>query len=88
MACEVPTLKRSLMQVSAASDEHCNQPPKTAGSCKLFSCTQDPGESQETFITDLALVLVVTWNSDSIKDLPVRDFHLWNPRQTALRRTS
>jgi len=28
MTCEVPTLKSSLTQVSAASDEHCNQPPK------------------------------------------------------------
>ena len=27
-------------------------PPKNAGSCKLFSCTQDPSESQEKFITD------------------------------------
>ena len=84
MACEVPTLKSILTQVSAASDEHCNQPPKTAGCCKLFSYTQ---ESQEKFITDLALALVATSNSDGIKDLPVRDFHLWNLRQTALCRT-
>ena len=62
-------------------------PQKTAGSCKLFFCTQDPSESQEKFITDWALALVATCNSDGIKDLPVRDFHLWNSRQTALRRT-
>lgn len=88
MTCEVPTLKKSLTQVSAASDEHFNQPPpKNAGSCKLFSCTQDPSESQEKFITDLVLALVVTCNSDGLKDLLARDFNLWNPRQTALHRT-
>lgn len=71
MTCEVPTLKRSLTQVSAASGEHCNQPQKTAGSCKLFSGTQDLSESQEKFITDLVLALVATWNSDGLKDLMV-----------------
>lgn len=87
MTCEVPTLKRSLTQVSAASDEHCNQPQKTAGSCMLFSCTQDLSESQEKFITDLVLALVATCNSDALKDLMFRDFHLWNPTQTSLHRT-
>ena len=32
-------------------------PPKTIEKCKLFCCTQDPSESQEKFITDLALTL-------------------------------
>ena len=35
----------------------------------------------------LVLALVVTGNSDGLKDLLARDFNLWNPRQTALHRT-
>ena len=73
MAFEVPASERSLTQVLAAFDTHC-KPKKneTVERFKFFSRSQDPGESQETFITDLKL-LATTCNFGDLKDSLVRD---------------
>ena len=57
------------MQVVRAFDQHCN--PKineneTVQTYKLFSRTQEAGESQEKFITDLEL-LATTCNFGDLK---------------------
>ena len=73
MAFEIPASERTLTQVLEAFYRHCN-PRKnaTVGSFQFFSRTQDPGESQEKFATDLKL-LATTCNFGHLKDLLVRD---------------
>ena len=54
-------------------DGHCNpRKNETVVGFKFFSRTQDPGESQEKFVTDLKL-LAATCNFGDLKDSLVRD---------------
>ena len=65
--------ERSLTQVLAAFDTHCNpKKNETVERFKFFSRSQNPGESQEKFITDLKL-LATTCNFGDLKDSLVRD---------------
>ena len=65
--------ERSLSQVLVAFDMHCNpKKNETVERFKFFSRSQEPGESQEKFITDLML-LGTTCNFSDLKDSLVRD---------------
>ena len=73
MAFEIPASERTLTQVLEAFDGHCNpRKNETVERFKFFSRTQDPGESQEKFVTDLKL-LATTCNFGDLKDSLVRD---------------
>ena len=73
MALEAPASQRSLSQVLAAFDTHCN-PKKNeiVERFKIFSRSQDAGESQEKLATNLKL-LATTSNFGDLKDSLVTD---------------
>lgn len=73
MAFEILASERTLTQVLEAFDGHCNtRKNETVERFKFFYRTQDPGESQEKFVTDLKL-LATTCNFGDFKDSLVRD---------------
>ena len=73
LAFEIPASERTLTQVLEAFDGHCNpRKNETVERFKFFSRNQDPGESQEKFVTDLKL-LATTCNFADLKDSLVRD---------------
>lgn len=73
MAFEILASERTLTQVLEAFDGHCNpRKNESVERFKFFYSTQDPGESQEKFVTDLKL-LATTCNFGDFKDSLVRD---------------
>ena len=74
MAFEAPASERSLSQVLVAFDTHYNtNKNETVERFKVFSRSQEPGDSQEKFVTDLKL-LATTCNYGDLKDSLVRDW--------------
>ena len=73
LAFEIPASERTLTQVLEAFDGHCNpRKNEIVERFKFFARAQDPGESQEKFVTDLKL-LATTCNFGDLKDSLVRD---------------
>ena len=66
-------------------DGHCKpRKNETVVGFKFFSRTQDPGESQEKFVTDLKL-LATTCNFGDLKDSLVRDRIIFGIQDRQLR---
>ena len=85
MAFEIPASERTLTQVLEAFDGHCNpRKNETVERFKFFSRTQDPGESQEKFVTDLKL-WATTCNFGDLKDSLVRDRIIFGIQDRQLR---
>lgn len=72
MTFESPASQRNVLQVLTVFDRHCNQKKnEMVERFKLFSCTQEVGESRERCITDLRL-LATTCNFGDLKGSLVR----------------